>query len=574
MLVFGQYLAGQSFSVSPTTVTTTTSEYFNIKYTLKDGSLEDFQAPSFANFSIVGGPNRSQTMSISNGAMNRSVTIEYILLAKKSGTFTLPAATVTVNGKSLRSKKVTVKVNKGKSNSSKGNNNNQTATKTAQDLEEMVFLRIITDTTSFYQGQQVTVKYRLYTTVNITDYTVAENPALTGFWVQDLTPSRLKAGQREVIDEVEYTTYDLKTYALFPQRPGTLIVDPMGLEVEAKLPTQRRTMFGFGYTMKHLTLKSDTAKLTIYPLPKEEKPENFGGAVGKYRLTATLDKRNTKVNDAITLKVSISGQGNIKLIDAPKLNLPEAFETFDPQIAEDIYPKGNVVNGRKTFTYTLMPSEKGKFMLEGINYGYFDPETKTYSILSSPKQQIYVAAADAVNDPNLPETRNALSGINNAQHLHQKDNYFFNSLYFWILFILPFVGFPIALISYQKQQVLASDVVGMKRKKANLVAKQRLSVAQSYLKSNDKRAFYNEVIHAIWGYLGDKLNMKLGELDKPKIKQVLEKHQIDSVTIEKVVSTIDYCEMALFAPVKDADNLKETYQNSIQLISDIDEQLT
>ncbi len=598
----------QSISVNPTKVQTNTDGQFTITYTINDGGIDDFQAPSFQNFYIIGGPNRSQSMQIVNGSVSQSSTLSYVLQPKKIGRFTIASATVFSNKKTLRAPKIQVTVTQGAGTRSsrshlpptrnktlKPQNNKRNLNRQFQPnnqnqplqpasppkpkkpvrLEDQVFVRILTDTTNVYQGQQITAIYRLYTSVDITDYGIKTSPSQTGFWVQDLTPKTRQMPGREVLDSVVYRVLDLKTYALFPQRPGKLTIDPMDLEVKVRIPRGNNPRSFFqSYRSKTLNLSSDTISINVYDLPKEGKPANFSGAVGNFKLSSLLSKRTVMMNESLDFSITVSGEGNIKLISEPSIVFPKNFDTFEPQISEDVYDAKNVVKGRKKFTYTIVPTKSGKQEIPVINYSYFDPELKKYKEISTGPFPIRVNEDDSIvqEDSDVDEGITDIYPLKNSTSLSSKGSYFFTSPAFWGLFSLPFLLFPLFVVGYRRREASLSDTVSLKRKRANKIAQKRLSVAKSHMKQNNKRDFYNEIIHAIWGYLGDKLHIPASDLSKENIRSVLTDNQVSESHIQKLLNTIEYCEMAIFAPVADADNLKGTYQATAELLADIEEE--
>lgn len=577
------WLQGQSFTVSPTSVNISTDESFTITYTLQNASLQDFQAPGLGDFHLMGGPNRSQSMQIINGSMSSSTSISYILRPKKAGTFTIASAIATSDKrKTYRAKKVTVQVSKGSvptPNVAPSTRPNSAGGGGGQlGSEGRIWVGIITDTTNVYQGQQITATYRLYTNVDITNYSINSAPSLTGFWMEDITPQTRQTPNNVAIDDVMYRTLDLKKYALFPQRSGALDIDAMQLEVIARIPDPRggQTFFGPRYVSRTLDISSDTISVNVFPLPAAGKPVDFSGAVGKFRIGATLDNRNIKTNEAVQLTINVAGQGNIKLIEPPSLELPPSIETYDPVISEDVYTKMDRVNGRKTFEYTLIANEAGRHRIPEITFTYFDTDSNTYRIVQTPPYILNVAQGQ--QDPST-STDDALQmgdiyPILGSTKLHRKKQPTINiakTVAFGTLFALPFFILPFVWRQHQKREAELSDTVSLKRKLANKVAAQRLLTAKNHMQKGDKRAFYDEIIHAIWGYLSDKLNMPLSELSKENIAQELDQYGVSEASIHKVTNTIAYCEMALYAPVADADNLQGAYDSAANLIADIEE---
>ena len=587
LIAFQSRLNAQTFTVTPETVNVQQGETFNLTYLLEGASMRDFQAPSFENFLLVGGPNRSTSMQIINGSMSQSSNMGYVLQATKEGKFVIPSATITTKkGKTLRSKKINVNVSK---NANFGQNQSRTAPpqqnspaqrgstqNVSPTSDASVWLGVVTDTTGIYQGQQVTVTYRLYTNIDVMNYEIISPPSLTGFWVQDITPTHRQTPNMEIINNISYRTLDLKKYALFPQRSGTLTIDQMEVKVSARYadPNGGRNIWGqLQYRSRNINLKNENFDLSVFPLPEEGKPDDFTGAVGNFTLSATLDNPNVRENESIVYTLSIGGEGNIKLIELNDLQFPDVFEKFDPIVSEDVYQKQDKINGRKKFEYTLIPSKMGQHTIPMLEFSYFNPETKRYEIARSRPITVNVSKGDGNNQIAKPiEEQNELYGLKTSTSLSRKGRYIFASWWYWLLLILPTFAIPFFYNKKQKELAELSDVVSFKRKRANQVAILSLKKAENFKQKGDKRNFYDEIIHALWNYLSDKFNIPSSQLSKEKIASELRFNEVSEPNVKKVLETITYCEMALFAPVADADNLEGTYRDTLDLISDIEEE--
>lgn len=586
-------VAAQTFSVSPTQIEVGVGQTFQIRYLLENGSLNDFQTPTFSNFVVVGGPNKSQSMQFINGSVSSSLSISYILKAKTEGTFIIPPAVATVNKKTLRTQKINITVSKSAKKNTPtpqqkpgGISNIPTpppasAPNTAinaDNLDDLVFLKLELDTTKVYQEQQVTAVYTLYTAVEISDYNITDLPPLTGFWVQDMTPQNLSTGgKRTTINNKEFVAYELKKYALFPQTTGNLQLQEMNLNVEVRIPEDDPNFNGFffrPYKTLQLQLKSKPATIQVMPLPDADKPSNFSGIVGNYNLLVNINKNTVKQNESITLTATVSGAGDIKLIQPPTLQLPPELESFDPQVVEKIYIENDTIKGHKVFTYTIVPSTIGQYTVPALSFSYFNPKNKQYNTLQAQPFTIVVQQGNGGINTAKKDKDNLLrelKDINNLKSTATKP--FISTIWFWILWLLPVLGLPIAYKYQDKRKAKLADVVGTKRKQANKVAIQRLLKANALLKSNQQRDFYNEVIHAIWNYISQKLNVPLSELSKSNISQVLTNHNVSSTHINKLLQTITYCEMALFAPLSQQLSMQSVYQNATEVISNIEEEL-
>ncbi|MGB0931332.1 MAG: BatD family protein [Chitinophagales bacterium] len=570
-------LQAQTFEVSPKSVQVREGSRFEVSYTLQNANMDDFQAPDLSSFFIVSGPNKQQSVQIIQGKMTQSASIIYVLSPKKQGVFNIPSATVTSNRKTLRSGKVKVVVSKGSAKTQQqgrkqGRMQTDAPTVDVTNLKSLIFLRIITDTLDAYQGQQVNAYYRLYTAVDVTDYTIIGTPQLTGFWVQDLTPQRLESGNIEMIDSVSYRTYNLKEYALFPQRSGALTITPMEVEIVAQIPVgnQRRSFFRSNRREK-IKLSSDTLDINIYPFPEEGKPESFAGGVGNYKMSVKLDRSAIREGETAQMTMIINGEGNVKLLEAPELTVKEGLETFEPEIEESTYTQSGKVKGRKTFTFDILANEQGRYDIGPIEFSYFHPQTQEYRTIRSPKYKLVVMKGDGTALPEETAEDTGIRPIKMETTLHKKGGKVFASIWFWTLFLLPFLIFPFFLQWHRRREAILSDTISLKRRLALQVAGKRLTTAEGFMKQNNKQGFYNEVVKTIWDYLSDKLNLQTTDLSKDNIRSLLEEKNVPSAIIDKLIETIRYCEMALFAPVADADNLQGTYTDTQNLIADLEE---
>jgi len=327
-------------------------------------------------------------------------------------------------------------------------------------------------------------------------------------------------------------------------------------------------------------LTSKKVKINVKELPEANKPANYNGAVGSFSFDVTLDKEQTKANDPITVKTTISGKGNIKLISKPEVEFPPNFEVYDPKIAEKISSKGSEIKGSKTFEYLAIPRLPGEYKLPGISFSYFDIDKKKYITLTSPDYFIEVSKGDGItNAPassGITKEEIALLGedirfikIGDVQ-LMKKEKAFYGSMVFFILLGMPFILF-IFLITYLKRyKKLQSNVALLKTRRANKIARKRMVVAKKLLKQNNYKEFYDEIAKAIWGYLGDKLNIQAAELSKDKAEEVFKTRNIDGELVKQVLETLDTCEMALFSPSAREGGMDKTYHDAIRLIANLE----
>ncbi len=588
-------LSAQKFTASPKSIDASTGNPFKITYSLNASDLQNgFKPPEFKPFRIVGGPETQTSVQIINGATSASSSVSYYLSSDKTGTFTIPGAIANVKGKRMRSNSIKVKVVKGKaqpntSRSNRQNNNRQgqqqqgsnAATSLAPSDNYFIELKINEDTV--YTGQQVTATYVLYSTYSVENLSVLEMPHFSGFWSEDNSPSRPPAN-REQRNGVVFNTHILKRMALFPQGTGELEIEPLEIEATILKPMQnggggRRSIFGrfFNQQRQRVRIKSDSKKIKVRDLPTEGKPANFSGLVGQYRLTASLDSLKTSEGDPVSYKIAISGTGNLKGTAEFDLSFDPKLEVFDPKVEVESYAQGEQIRGNKSFEYILLPKEAGVYSLPKAEISYFDPKRQRYFNSSTRDMRLVVRKGDG-SQPFTVDAADEIAGgfkenVIGKFRLYEKGRHFYGSMPFIALLSLPFFIFPFYLVRHRKNETERLDVVGRKRRAALNVAQKRLDEAKGLMDKNDRKAFYNDVVRSLYGYITDKVNMPLGSLSKDNVADLLREKGVQEPTINKFVETVKYCEMAVYAPVPDADNLKGTYDDTLSLIADMEDQL-
>lgn len=574
-------------------------EQFQITFSLNT-SGKTFQAPTFPNtFNVLSGPNQSTSMQFINGSMSQSVSFSYILQATKEGKYTVAPAMIDVGGKRILSNTLTVEVAKGnppQQSSGGGNRNNQSSSNNTdinQQIGKNLFLKANVSKKNVLQGEAITVTYKLYTRVSLVNYGMNKMPALNGFWSQDVSLAKQLDFHQENLDGVNYNVAEIKKVILFPQHAGTLEIDPMEGECIVRVQVQRKRsndifdqffndpFFGMGAQDVNYKIKSDAIKITVRDLPKNA-PDGFSGAVGKFSMEAFIDKPETKANEAVNLKIKISGSGNIKLIENPKLSFPPDVESYDPKIADNISATANGVSGSRTFEYLLIPRHAREYKMEPFAFSYFDLEKKEYITLHSPEFKLKVAkgneiaassAITGVNKEDLKLLGKDIRFIKTANiKLKKKGEQFFGSATFYALLFSPFFLLVIFIIVYQRNKELQGNLMLMKSRKATKVAKKRLSAAKIFLAENKKENFYDEIFKALWGYLADKLGIAVSGLSKETASTALTQKNVNEQLIKDILATLDHCEFARFAPGGTGE-MQTMYDSTMGLIAKLEQEI-
>ncbi len=582
------------FSASVNKKQVALNDYVQLTYTIKNAELNQFQQPDFSKFKILSGPNQSTSMQIVNGRMSSSLSLSYLLQPKQVGKITIVPAKFTYKGKNFESNSVTVEAVKaanGGNNQSSGGQQSQGNT-----IADNVYIRAFVDKSSVYQGEQVTVTFKLYTRLQIVNYGVDKMPAFTGFWSNDIEYPQQLTAKKEMVDGVAFNVATIRKVALFPQRDGTLSIDPLEMEAAVRIKQQnnrkRRSVFDDfffddffgGYKDVKHKMRTNKINVKVKPLPRKNKPSNFTGAVGQFSFDTELSESETKVNEPLSFKIKISGTGNVKLVDAPEIDLPKDFEAYDPKITEN-FPKGsNPVRGSKTYEYLLIPRRPGEYRLPSVYFSYFDTKKKDYVRVQSPEYTIKVAKGDGEYVSNNQVTGISKENIEllgqdiryikiNSKGLKEKGKVCFGSPLFFLLLGLPFLLLAVLVFLLKRQNKLRSNTTLLKSKKATGIAKKKLKIAKKYMAEGDKKAFYDEVVKALWGYLGDRFNIPTAMLSKDKVRDVLGDKKVSEEDLQRLFETIDECEMALFAPSSSSDALEKTYSGAIDLISTIESKI-
>ncbi len=564
----------------------TVGEPFQIAFTL-NGPGNNLVYSNLKDFNILAGPNQSQSMSIVNGSMSQSTTISFIISAKKEGKVTIGPASVMANGnQKLETAPIVIEVTKGSGQAGQGAQSDNQAMGNEINNEDL-FLRTYLSKSKCYIGEQITVTQKAYSRLDLRGFQNIKFPPYNGFWSQQEEGNRQINPQQEVINGVTYIVAEYSKVYLFPQRSGTITIEPVELECIVRRATQKQPrnifeqFFGSGgYEDVAVKVKSKPVKVEVKELPEEGKPEGFSGAVGNFSYKAELSKEQVKANDAVNIKLTITGRGNIALLEAPKAELPESFETYDPKSTETIKTAGGV-SGSKTFDYLIIPREKGEFMIDKLNFSYFDPEKKQYVKLPSPDMKLTVLEGEAgsaqvivPHKKGLKETENDIRYIKTGDlELEETQDEFFSSARHYAMLVIPCLAFLGAVVIARQRIKANSDLSAVKERKAARMAKKQLSAAEKHMLANRKDEFFNEVLNALHRYISDKLGLPVADLSKERILAMLEQRQVDDQTRLQLLDTLNTCEYAKYAPSAVTGDLKKVYHDTVGLISQLENQI-
>ena len=566
-------------------------DQFRLTFTVNSQSVKDFRAPSITKgFEVLMGPSRSQQYGsyTINGktVVNKSVTYTYILMAGDAGTSTIPAASIQAEGEKIFSNSLQVKVlppdktsnsSNGGSKGSANSSRNQAAGSRITDKD--LFMLATANKTTVHEQEAILLTYKLYSTVNLQQLN-EDMPELTGFHTQEIDLPQKKVWSMEHYQGRNYNTLTWRQYVLFPQQTGKLEIPSVkfeGIIAQRIASDDPFDIFynGGGFEQVKKVIVAPKVNITVLPLPA--KPANFSGGVGEFSLTSSINATEVKTNDAVTIKLTIKGSGNMKLLNTPEIKFPQDFEIYDPKVENQFETSSNGVTGTKTIEYLAIPRHAGSFTIPPVEFTYFDLKSNSYKTLKTQAYELKVAKgqgnadqviADFTNKESVKVLGKDIRFIKLGDtSLTRKGDFFFGTISYWMWYLIPFVLFVAFVIVYRKQAMENANVAKVKTKKANKVATKRMKLAGKLLAENKKNEFYDEVLKALWGYISDKLNIPVSMLSKDNIEAELAKYGVSDELIADFIHALNECEFARYAPGNENEAMDKVYTASIDIIS-------
>lgn len=567
-------------------------EQFRLSFVLnKEG--RDLRLPDMPDFDLLFGPSTSTSYSqrTINGktTSESSVTYTYILVAKKPGSFTIPAASITVDGSNYQSN--TIKINvlppdekASQGSTSRDRSSSESTSGSATVFAKDAFIRAIVSKNSIYEQEGFTVTFRLYTTLNIVNFGKIQFPEFEGFMVEEIPLPVNQQLQMERYNDRNYYTADLRKTLLFPQRSGQITIPAGNIEMVFSVPSGRSvsTFFGTQEVMVDVnkSLTTNPLSVNVKPLPAD-KPASYANAVGSFTLTPSISTEKAKANEAITLTLEISGTGNMKLIRNPEVSFPDNFELYDPVVDNALNATTNGLNGIRKISYMVIPRYEGNYTIPQLEFTYFDPATNRYKTLTTPEYKLQIAkgdpgsaaASDFVNRQDVKVEQDIRFLKTGEISYLSRTNFFVGSFAYWLWYLIPLTLLILLFLINRKQARENANVALMRTKKANKMAVRRLKTAGKYLKEQDKEQFYNEVLRALWGYFSDKLSIPLAQLSKQNIESELSKQGISEELVGKFMHILDTCEFARYAPAESDAGMDRIYQETVETIGEMENRL-
>lgn len=579
------------------------NEQFNVTFIIEgEKSPSDFQWSSGDDFQLVWGPQKGSSSSIQiiNGKRSSShqTTFTYILIPKATGTFQLPAATALLSGDRISSTQASIQVvsdgasssqSSGKNGGKSSGGGQTSSTGSGEISSNDLFMRLSLSRTEVVIGEPITATLKIYQRANVVGFENAKFPTFNGFWSQETyVPNNIEF-KRESLDDKIYNTAVLRTYVLIPQQSGTITIDPAELVCLVNIrtaPSTSNSLFDSFFQDEYRTIRkrvtTPAVKVKVNPLPAGQ-PASFGGGVGNFGISARLTTDNLKTHDAASLVITVSGRGNVALLEEPKVNFPPDFEVYDTKTTENTDKSNGGTSGSKSFEYPFIPRSHGDFTIDPVEYSYYDVNAGKYVTLRT--EPLHVKVAKGKGGDSTPVTT-VNSGVERKDvksladdirfiftgkpGLSGSGSFFVGSVFFWILLALMILGATSVYLAFRKVAAMRADVAGTKNRRATKMAQKRLKLAGEYLDKNLYTAFYEELHKALIGFVSDKLNMDMSEISKDNIASALTEGGVSAEQTKAFTDLLDACEFARYSPDGGNEAMRSHYDAALKVISSID----
>jgi len=567
-------------------------EQFRLTYTVNTQDVSDFRAGDIPDgLEVLIGPNRSMQSSYQmiNGhtSSSSSITYTYIVRASKNGTFSIPPAHAVVGGKSIASNTLTIKVsgsapsNSGGSSRQRSNDDGEIRDAGSQISGSDLFIKVSANKKRVHEQEPILLTYKVYTLVGLTSLR-GDMPDLKSFYTQEVDLPQQKSFSIETFNGRPYKTTTWSQYVMFPQMTGKLEIPSItfeGIVVQQNRNIDPFEAFfngGSGYVEVKKKIQAPGIEIQVDPLP--ERPANFSGGVGKFNISAQLDKTEVKANDPVSMRIIVSGMGNLKLIKQPVVNFPKDFDKYEPKITDKTKLTSNGIEGSMIYDILVVPRHQGKYEIPPVEFTYFDTSVNAYKTIKSDSFVLDVAKGSgtgAVNDfsgqTDLQELTKDIRYIKTGEtRQHSLDDFFFGSTGYWISIGVLALIFVSLFVVFRQRAIDNANVTKMRGKKANKVATKRLKKAARLMADNKPSEFYDEVLRALWGYVGDKLNIPVEQLSHDNISQRLSERSVGEETVSQFIGALDECEFERYAPGDPKGNMNKVYDKAINAIEKIE----
>ncbi len=552
------------------------NERLRIEFSINKQGADDFTPPYFNNFKVLAGPSQFSSFSAVNGKTSYKLTYTYIIQPTVKGTFTIPSASITYKGETIKSNTVRIKVTEAIDIPEDPNDPRYVASENIHLVAEI-------SNTHPYVGESISVVYKLYVNtgkVNVKNTREVSAPSFSGFWNQSINVEKWVARNGSYGGKPHRFVVVKKT-VLIPHKAGKLVIDPLEMEISAGIPIGRRDFFG-NMLMNDVSFTTTSGKKTISvkELPTDGRPFNFAGAVGDYDFSVKSSKTDLNANESSQIRVELKGQGNLKLVKLPGIETPKGLEVYEPEHKEEIKTSLGGLRGKIYDQYAVVPQYRGKFKIPVVSFSYFNPKDEKYHTINT--EPIILNAIQGKlpsgDDSITSAKRRVVGDENDIRYIHLKTDLvsveekedFFGSDLFYILLILPLLSIPIGIYIGKKKEERDNDIVGNKRRKADRLARKYLSQAKKQL--GKKEDFYIALEKALHNYLKAKLHVETSDISKERIGEILHDRKVDEQTINQFKTVLDNCDYARYTPSTDV-MMKQEYEKAKEIISKIDKQL-
>lgn len=597
VLFIGQTIYAQNFKLSVDRTILEIGDRLTVTYSI-DGEGSNFRPPKFTDFKLLMGPSQSQNIQIINGKISRSLSFSFVLEAIKEGKFTIPAATITSDGKELTSNTVQVQVlppSQAKLERMKKEKEQEenTQKQAINIINENLKIEVNVDKTTAYIGEPIVATFRIlmHPQLAVLELTPEKTPQLNGFWNQEIDIGKIQYNLQNVNNKT-YQVAVIKKVILFPQQTGKLTIDSYEFNTTVRLQVQgqRRQrsdpfdqffdsffddFFNRSYKDFNTIVKSPAITINVKELPKDA-PPSFTNAVGNFKVSSWLDKSSTKAGEAITYKIKIEGKGNLKLLSPPIVSLPGNIEVYEPKTIDNTKVTATNVEGNITYEYVLIPQTPGEYKIPSYEFTFFDLATKQYVTQNTNELILKVLEGDGKNI--------GISGVSKEeiQYLNQDIDYiktdigtpgrpFFLSTTHIILLAIPFFALVGVVLVLRKKKEQLENQLTYRQSRARKVAIKRLAQSKKFLDANNYDKFTEELNRAIWGFLSDKFSLDFSKLTRNNVEEIMLQNRIDNQLTQETIELLDKAEFARYSPSNDPSEFAEIYNQAVQIISKIEE---
>lgn len=576
LMVFNSLLAQMQFEAKVSKNTLGLNERLRIDFTMNfDG--DNFNQPSFEGFRIVAGPSQQVSQSWINGKSSFEKTYSYFLLPTQKGNLIIKQASIEYNGQVYKTSPIKINVTAAVEQPKDPND-------TQVSADDNIYLIADISKTTPFINEPITVVYKLYFSYNIgiTNWRELNKPKYNDFWSQNIDIKQLVA-EEGIFKGEKYRYVVLRKTVLYPQKTGKLVIEPLSLDIDVQLPTNRRNIFGqVLLTEGNKRVSAGAKTINVKSLPEAGKPADFSGAVGKFDFRVTPSKTNLKNGESLDLDVSVTGSGNMKLFNLPKPVVPNALEIYDPVHSDKVNTSLSGMSGKITDSYSIIPQFKGNYPIKPMQFSYFDLGSGTYKTITSPEIMINVLDGPTANNQVTTVTpgvsKNIISSSEQFKFIKLKTNLlstekedFFGSKTFYGLLFLPFLILPIIVLFKKKKEAIDGDITGNRIKMNNKLAKKYLSEAKKQI--NNKEPFYVALEKAMHNFLKAKLHIETSEMSKSNIQELLLSRSASPETVTDFIALTENCELARYALIS-SSTIEQDFDKAVLIISDLEKQIS